>query len=445
MAAAATAREWAFYVAVGAGMALSTSAFTMMAGLFAVVPLGPLLLALAIAAAMCAVIALSIGELASLWPSSPAILTYFRMAFGPDVALLLVHLYLVFIILIAGVESYAFALVVGAVWPAAPPAATICLLLAAVVAVNLRGLELPRRVQIVTAFGTVAVLVCLSVAGLAEAPSPRAGAAVGLDGAANLPAAVGLAVFLFTGFEWVTPVGLSREAYARRVPLSMPAAIAVLLVTYGLFALAVGTVLPRGEAAAAATPQVAYFAALLGPAGTLVALLLTLGAIFSTFNAGIMGGARLLQAVARERLLPGWVAFVDVRTGAPVGAVLLLGGLALVSALAVAALDAYLAAAIVGSAIIALIYTAYLLAVERLRRSLPDRPRPFRTRLPRVVRWAMIGLMPAIGAATLVSLPDLRGTLVAGFLAALILVALLAAYSDRRALRTAPRRVRAAE
>ena len=83
--------EWLFYVAVGAGMALSNSAFAMVSGLFAVTGTGPALVALLVAGVICTVIGAAIGELASMWPSSPAVITYFRAAFGPVAALVLVQ------------------------------------------------------------------------------------------------------------------------------------------------------------------------------------------------------------------------------------------------------------------------------------------------------------------------------------------------------------------
>jgi ethanolamine permease len=437
--ASSSLREWLFYVAVGAGMALSTSAFAMMSGLFAAAPLGMVLVALVAAALLCTVIALSIGELASMWPSSPAILTYFRMAFGSRAALVLVHLYLVFVVLIAGVESYSFAVVFKAAVPAAPETAIICLLLLGVIAVNLRGLELPRRMQIVTAFGAMAIIAALGALALLEAgPQATQSTASELGELAALPAAVGLAIFLFTGFEWVTPVGLSRGAYARKIPLSMLIAIGALLITYALFALGVGLVLPRQAAAAGATPQVAFFAELLGPTGVYIALLLTLAAIFSTFNAGIMGGARLLQAMGREGSLPAWTAVMNLETGAPVGAVLFLGTLGMASSLIVSAFGLYLVAAVIGSAMICIIYAAYLLAVERLRRKRPDHSRPFRPRVPAGLRWPLIVAMPLIGAATLVSLPELGLAPLVPFVGALLLVAALAEYSERRMRSIAP-------
>nr|WP_276046469.1 MULTISPECIES: amino acid permease [unclassified Sphingomonas] len=284
-------------------MAISNAAFAMVSGLFALVPGGLALLALALAAAICVIIALSIGELASMWPSAPAVLTYFRAAFGHRAALALIHLYLLFVVLVAGVESYSFAVAVHAVVPQMPTAMTILLLLSAVVLVNLRGLALSRRAQIVTAFAAMALLIGFGAAGVGQGETALLAVPAGTAWG-RLPGTVALAVFIYTGFEWVTPVGLSRDAYARRVPVSMLLALGALFVTYGLFVAGLGATIPAPTIAASATPQVLLFGSLGGNIGLVFALLLAFGAIFSTFNAGILGGAQLLQAMARERTLP---------------------------------------------------------------------------------------------------------------------------------------------
>lgn len=428
--------EWLFYVAVGAGMAISNAALAMVSGLFALVPAGLALLSLALAAAICVIIALSIGELASMWPSSPAVLTYFRAAFGHRAALVLIHLYLLFVVMVAGVESYSFAVAVHAVVPQMPTAVTILLLLSTVVLVNLRGLALSRRAQIVTAFAAMALLFGFGALGVSQGAAallaPPTGTAWG-----RLPGAVALAVFIYTGFEWVTPVGLSRDAYARRVPVSMLLALGALFLTYGLFVAGIGATLAAPTIAASATPQVLLFGYLGGNIGLVFAMLLAFGAIFSTFNAGILGGAQLLQAMARERTLPHWVGRTDLATGAPVGAVLLLGGLATISSFALAAFDLYLIVGLIASAIICLIYACYLGAVEQLRRVRPDYPRPFRSGVPTPLRRATMVLMPLIGIASLVSMPDLALPIAIGVAGVALLVAVLTGYSER--LRDEPR------
>jgi ethanolamine permease len=433
--------EFVFYLAVGAGMALGMSAFTVVGGLFEAAPLAIILVAILIGGLICTAVALSIGELASLWPSSPAIRTYFKMAFSERTALTLIYLYLAFIVAIAGVESTMFALVMSALMPALPPVAAVLILLGAVIAANCWGLDLPRLMQVLTTVICIAIILAMGVYGWAASgtagldaalAAPQPGAAPGaLQGFKTLPAAIGLAIYLFIGFEWITPVGLSPEAYRRRIPAAMLGAILILAFTYAIFALGIALALPPERIAGQPTPQVGYFVALLGPAGLWLAALLSLTAIFSTFNAGLMGGARLLQALAREGTLPRQVAAINPATGAPVGAVLWLGGSALLSSLLVLAFSLQLIAALVGAAIIAVIYAAYMLSVLRLRQRQPETPRPFRTPLPVPLQRGLAALLPLLGLATLFSLPGEGFVPALAFLACAAASFLLAGWSSR--------------
>jgi ethanolamine permease len=438
--------EFIFYLTVGAGMALGTSAFTMVGGLFEVVPLGWVLLAIVLAGLFCGAIALSIGELASMWPSAPAIRTYFKMAFGERVSLILVYIYLVFIVLIAGVESYMFALVVHAMLPAVSPIVTVLVLLASVIAANMYGLDLPRFMQILTTVGCIAIVLGMGAAGLLM--TPLGGLELALfasgGGVTALPAAIGIAIFLFIGFEWITPVGLRPAAYARQIPQSMLWAIVTLTATYLAFAVGLGVSLPRGRIASESIPQVPYFIAVLGPKGVWLAGALSFTAIFSTFNAGLMGGARLLQAMAREGTLPAWIAFINPNTGAPIGAVVPLGGTALGSSMVIVTFELQLLAAVIGAAIVCFIYSAYMFSVLRLRRIQATLGRPFRTPLPDVLQWAVCLVLPFIGLATLFSLPEWGSAPAVGLLVCSVLAVVAAEWSSRRLLvaacgRTTPR------
>ncbi|MDQ2982778.1 MAG: APC family permease [Actinomycetota bacterium] len=428
-------REFLFYLSVGVGMALSCSAFMMVGGLFQVTTLFWALVALALGGLLCSVLAQSIGELAGMYPSSPAIVTYFKAAFGERAALAFVYLYLIFVVLIAGVESYLFALVMRALFPGFPALAIVVVMIVCVVAVNLLGLEFPRGLQMGLTGVAAALIVVLGIAGVANAPGDLQHAAGVGDlggGLAALPAAVGIAVFIYMGFEWVTPIGLRPASYARLIPLSMPVAVVILAVAYGVFSSGIGANVARARLTDDLTPQLTYLRELLGRTGTYLAAFLSLSAIASTFNAGVMGASRLVYAVARDRHLPSWCAAMRVETGVPYGAVLLLGSLGIASAFFVVSLGIELVAAVIGAAIVCLIYAAYMVAVLRLRQSDPDRARPYRTAVPSGFQWAVIVLLVVIGIATLFSLPDRWISCVAGLVVATAAAIALSRWSMRR-------------
>ena len=428
--------EAVFYLTVGVGMALATSAFTMVSGLFTFAATGWILLGVMLACALCIIIALSVGELASMYPSAPGVRTYFKMAFSDRSSLVMTYFYLIFVVLIAGLESFVFSQVVSSVFPGINPGLTVMFLLGLVVTVNLLGLDVPRGLQIVATILAVLLITVSGVLGLIYTKVNIAQVFNVFDTpwhAVLLPGIVGMSIFLFTGFEWVTPLGLRPKAYERQIPLSMPATVIILCATYSLFVCGAATQLPTSEIVNSPVPQIAYFAALYGTPGPYLALALSVSAIFSTFNAGIMGGSKLLFMLAREGNLPGWVLTMSARTGSPVGAILLLGSLATFSAFAVLTFRLELVAALIGAFIMCSIYAAFMLTVIRLRKTKPDQRRSFRSPVPELFQWLLAIVLLLLGIFTLLSEPKLR--LQAGIGAGISLLlswALMRTFTSRR-------------
>ncbi len=403
--------ELTFYVSIGAGMALGTSSFTMLSGLFDVVSSLWVAVAILLAGLFCIIISSSVAELASMYPSSPGIRTYLKVAFGNRLSLFLVHLYLIFIVLIAGVESYVFAQVIAILMPGVPPMGIVLALLALVVVTNLMGLELPRWMQILTAFVLITSILVMGAFGAltlhAQAEGLHLSLGENLSNLKGLPGAASMAIFLFIGFEWVTPLGLRPSSYEKKIPRSMPLAIITNMIAYSFFVVGLSTTLAPTRIVADSIPQVPYFTTLFGtPFGSYFAGALSVLAIFSTFNAGIMGSSRLIFVLTREGNLPKWCAKISLRTGAPVGAISVLGVLAVLSALLVVSFDLELIAAVIGSSIICFVYAAFMLAVVRLRKTQPDVKRPYVTRVPAPLRWFLIIVIPLTGIAALFSLPE---------------------------------------
>ena len=422
--------ELLFYVTFGAGMAFGMSSFTMLSGLNEIVT-GPwVVVAIVLAGLLCAAISGSVAELASMYPSAPGVRTYLKAAFDNRLSLLLVYLYLIFMILVAAVEAFMFALVLSSVFPGVPLLLAALGIIGFTVVVNLYGLELPQTMQIITTLLLVVLIIALGVVGMTRGTQvPAAGE--GWEQAARVPAAVGMAVYLFIGFEWITMLGMRPDSYRRTIPLSMPLAIATNVVAYSLCAFGFWRMLPHAVIVAGTTPQVPYFTALLGTPGPYLALGISFLAIFSTFNAGVMGGSRLIYALTREGILPGWCAKMNER-GAPVGGILTLGTLAALTAVVVVTWRLEVLAAVIGSAFVCFVYAAFMLAVIKLRKTRPQARRSFRTRVPQPLQWAIAVVFPLLGLSSLVSQPGPKSIPIAGALVFVATAALLTRWSHAR-------------
>lgn len=342
-----------------------------------------------------------------MYPSAPGVRTYLKVALPPRTSLFLVYLYLIFMIMVAGIESYLFAQVVRALFPQLPALGLVLALLAATVIVNLLGLELPRGVQMFTTTALIASVLVLGVIGAGPMLAhlhwnPQIFSNSPLS---QIGGALGSAVYLFIGFEWVTMMGFSAKSYEHRIPMSMPLAILTNIVAYCIFSLGLAATIPVSKITASSIPQLPYFVQMFGSRGTTVALALSILAIISCFNAGVMGGSRLIYSLAREGNFPKSWGTLSLRTGAPIGGVLVLGTLASLGSVIIVKFELQEVAAVVGSAIVCCVYAAFMWAILHLRKTQPNARRTFRSPLPVWVHWALIVIMPAFGVLALFALP----------------------------------------
>jgi ethanolamine permease len=395
--------ELGFYVTFGAGIAFGISSFTILSELFKVANSFWLVVSICLAGVVCMLLSSAIAELASMYPSAPGVRTYLKVALPPRTSLFLVYLYLMFMIMVAGIESYLFALVVRQLFPQLPALAVVLTLLACTVIVNLLGLELPRGVQM---FTTTALILSVLVLGIAGASSHLGNlhwnsAMLSDHPLSQIGDALGSAVYLFIGFEWVTMMGFSAKSYERKIPISMPLAILTNIVAYCIFSLALATRMPVSAVTASAIPQLPYFVQIFGPRGSVVGLALSILAIVSCFNAGVMGGSRLIHALAREGNFPKSWGKISLTTGAPIGGVLALGVLAAIASVLIVSFELEEVAAVVGSAIVCCVYAAFMWAVLRLRKTHPNARRTFRSPLPVWLHWVLIAVLPMAGVLAL--------------------------------------------
>jgi ethanolamine permease len=368
-----------------------------------------------------------------MYPSAPGVRTYLKVELPPRTSLFLVYQYLIFMIMVAGIESYLFAQVVRALFPHLPALAVVLGLLVLTVIVNLLGLELPRGVQMFTT--TALILSVLVLGGIGAGPllahlhwNPAVMANQPLS---QIGGAMGAAVYLFIGFEWVTMMGFSAKSYEHRIPLSMPLAILTNIVAYSIFALGLAATLPVSKITERSIPQLPYFLQMFGPRGTYVALALSILAIVSCFNAGVMGGSRLVHALAREGNLPKSWGVISLRTGAPIGGVLVLGTLASIASILIVEFELEEVAAVVGSAIVCCVYAAFMWAILHLRKTQPNARRTFRSPVPLWLNWVLIVLMPASGLWALIAEPGKRSQMIATALGLTVISAIAVEFSVR--------------
>ncbi|GGG69592.1 hypothetical protein GCM10011374_37550 [Kocuria dechangensis] len=240
-------------------------------------------------------------------------------------------------ILVAGyvltVSVYAFtfghylATVLGlstSLWPRAFAVAIVVVL----VLVNLRGVGDSQRLEEITVWAKLAILIGLAGIGLwrfepanLSAGAPGTGAVGVLIGAASI-------FMAYEGFQLLTYDYDDIENADRILPRAVPPAVVTVTATYIIVALGAASLVGAGvlveqkEVALAAAGEAAW--------GTTGLVVVTVGAVFATgsaINATLFATARLARDIAQAGDYPGWVGHTNGHQ-VPDRAVVLLGATA---------------------------------------------------------------------------------------------------------------------
>lgn len=402
--------EFLYYLSVAVGLAIANASFAIMAQLFAVADTPVILLSTVIGAAILWLVAQTIGELASAFPTTPGVRGYLHRAFGEDVATCATYAYLCFIVLVAALESFLFAMVLKELLPQVAPVLTGSFVVLFIAAINLMGISVPRWFQMGSSAVLVVALLGLGLWALASSGAAGMTPAVAEtapqgDGLIVLVQCTALSMFLMVGFEWITPLGLRAESYKSLIPKAMTASVGMNAVLSLVFVAGLAAALGREQSSETLIPQLVLSRSLFGNVGMHLAAVLAALSIASTFNAGLMGGSRLVYLLAREKKLPRVCARISLDNGAPVGAILALSIVSLLGMVLMITFRVEVVAAICGSAIACFMYAALVASAWKLRDAPVFVNRSYRAPVKLAVRAAMAPGLLVIGLMVLVDDP----------------------------------------
>ncbi|MEU6623597.1 APC family permease [Streptomyces litmocidini] len=286
-----------------------------------------LLCALGLAAVVAYCNAMASARLAALHPASGGTYVYGRERLGSFWG------YLAGWAFVAGktASCAAMALTVGAyAWPEQAHAVAVAAV-AALTAVNYRGVQKSALLTRVIVALVLAVLACVVAVSLGAGGEGLAapGDAFTTDGVLQ---AAGLLFFAFAGYARIATLGEEVRDPARTIPRAVPLALGLALAVYALVAVSVLTVL--GPSALAASPAPLADAARAADAGWLVPLV-TVGAAVAALGSLlslILGVSRTTLAMARDAYLPTALAAVHPRHRVPHRAELAVGAVVAVVA-----------------------------------------------------------------------------------------------------------------
>jgi len=396
-------------VSTSAGLAFAAVNFLAVVQVAAYTGAQTLWVAMATAAILCLGAAAMFSELAARYPTAAGLRLWLRQGISDRFSLGFTLVYLVAILLVVAADAFVLGSVVHAGLPGVPGVVWVVLALGGIFVANLRGIRLAGLVQDVTAYALLAALAIVSVWSLVRHGVHPGGLWPPPGGASGVAQGIAEGIFIFVGFEWVTPLA-EEVREARTLPPGMMWAVVSLALVFGLFGLSLTSLYPASHLLHMTAPQLLVGRAALGGLGFWAMLAITAVTAVTTFNGAFVSGSRLLYALAREHALQPAFAHLNGRM-VPDRALMALSAVSLVLAVAVSVTGRYTYLINMGAAIESAMYAAAALALLGLRRREPD-ARPFfrapgGSVLPVAIGVIFIGLA-AISATLPGDLPDPR-------------------------------------
>lgn len=363
-------------VATSAGLTLASSSFVAAVQVANYVLGDTAWIAILVGGALCFLPAACFSELNGFLPTAAGIRLYFSRAFNEQVSLTVSILYMLIVIIgVVGAESYVISTVLYETFPSVPPYAWIVLMLLLVTGMNIRGVKIAGVFQDILTYGLIASMVLIGLFALNKVHFQLSGP-FSPGGAAGIVNAVAVGVFLFVGFEWVTPLA-EEVTQVKQISRGMMIALGVLSVAYAILTVAMTALVPKEALAASAAPQMLFARAALGGAGAAWMTAVSLAATMTTFNAGIISVSRFMYASAREHVLPAVFSKVSLRFFTPWVSIVTLFFIGMVVAAVTLLTHRYLVLVKLAAAMESIVYALVGLAVISLRRRLPHQERPY--------------------------------------------------------------------
>jgi amino acid transporter len=364
-------------ISTGAGLALASISYVSLIEMSDHVSGNAGWMPLAVAGFICYLASLCFAELGGMFPSAAGIKLFIEKAFGESAALVLASLYIITTLSIVGAETYVLGSVLSYGFPGVPVLAWVIVFLLTISMINIRGVKLTGAFQDVVAYFKFVALITISWIALTKFHFPWDHPLQPMLDKTPLDffQAVGVGVFLYLGFEWVTPLAEEVKDY-RDIPKGMALSILLLFLAYGSLVTAMTSVGGKAELSAAVAagkpiPHILFAVKAFGAPGVMIMMLMSLVASITCFNAGLLTASRFLYALARDNAAPKFLARIHERYLTP--------HYAIWSLFAVCTLLSFIVA-YMGAFAECLIYVVMALSLIKLRRTHPNQERPFKVK-----------------------------------------------------------------
>lgn len=362
-------------VATSAGLTLASATFVAAVQVAGFLAGDSAWLAILIAGGLCLGAGMCFSELNDILPSAAGIRLYFGRAFGDKFALTVSLLYMIVVMGVVGAESFILAKILNYAVPAVDSLVWIVVMLVTATLMNIRGVRIAGTFQDVITYGLMVSVVVLSFIGL-DKINYHIEAPLATGGVAGLFSAVAVGVFLFVGFEWVTPLA-EEVTDSRIISKGMFIAVGLLSVIYSLFTVVMAATVPMSDLAGSPIPHLLFARSVMGDAGVAWIVVISLAASITTFNAGLLSVSRFFYATAREHALPTVFSRVSMRYLTPWVSILAVFAVGLTLSVFILFTGRYLVLVNMAAAAECIVYSLAGISVLILRKKMADRERQF--------------------------------------------------------------------
>lgn len=252
--------------------------------------------------------ALSVAELATMYPAAGGPYVYLREAYGRPLAFLFGWMWLLTTPISWAAQSLMFAEYLGFFVPIHETVqhAVAAVLLILVAAANYRSVTLGAVIQNLSTGAKVLAIVGLSAAIFVFAPGGQANPFHAEPmGAADWPGiGIGLiaALWAYDGWENLTTLSGEVKNPQRNLPIALIGGVLVVIVAYLLINAAYLRALPLPQLAASKSVAADAAGAVFGRAGASLAGALVMLSVFGTLNGSVLSCPRVFFAMAEDRL-----------------------------------------------------------------------------------------------------------------------------------------------
>ena len=399
-------------VATSAGITLATSSFVAAAQVAGFLAGDSAWLSIMVSGVLCLLAAACFSELNSILPSAAGIRLYLAKAFGEKAALTFSLLYMILLLVVVGAESFILSKTLNYSIPQVAPVIWITVMLVAVTLMNIRGIKVAGNFQDIVTYGVIVSTLLIALWGLKLVHFHLA-APLATGGVSGFIQAVAVGVFLFVGFEWVTPLA-EEVTESRIIAHGMFITVGIVCVVYALFTAAMTANVSRAAFMHSPIPQVLLAQKVLGGVGLVWIVIVSLACSFGTFNAGLLSISRFFYATAREHALPPVFSRISMRFMTPWVAIIAVFAIGYASSLAILFTGRYLVVVDMAAAAECVIYVLSAAAVVVLRKKMADTPRAFKAPFGLVVPVFTMLIFTLLAVMTIVTDPAIGCWMAAG-------------------------------